>query len=295
MLTLLFFVVFFYIGHKGFSERILPLPKYPPNPDKIMKNAEPFFFEGSSDVAFLILHGFTGSPYEVKPIGEYFHKKGHTTLGILLPGHGTKVEDLIPTRFYHYVAIADQFLLNLSKYYKKVFIVGFSMGGAIALKLAHLRQDKIQGIALISTPVFFNGLFNGRLILHSPLMVLTGWLKMFYPVLKLNRGKRNPEMFVGYEFKYPLAALHSFKISLKYIRKKLKEIYIPSAMIINEKDKTVPKESMIYLFYHIKSQHKRLMFLNIDDPMDTGHVIIRYPEAQDKILKFLDEFFNELI
>jgi hypothetical protein len=37
------------------------------------------------------------------------------------------------------------------------------------------------------------------------------------------------------------------------------------------------------------------MFLNIDDPMDTGHVIIRYPEAQDKILKFLDEFFNELI
>ncbi|GIX41179.1 MAG: hypothetical protein KatS3mg129_0912 [Leptospiraceae bacterium] len=299
MFILLFFILFFYIGHKGFSERILPLPPYPPEQDRIMPMAEPFFLEGKTDVAFLIIHGFTGTPYNVRPIGEFFHKKGHTTLGILLPGHGTRVEDMINTRFYHYVAIADQYLLNLSKYYKKIFVIGFSMGGSITLKLAQLRLDLIQGIGLISTPVFFNGIFMGKWILHAPLMPLTGWLKLFRPVIKLNRRKKNinynPPRFIGYEFQYPIAALHSFKISLKYIRKKLKYIQIPAVMVINENDKTVPKESMLYIYYHIKSPFKKLMFLNLIDPFDTGHAIIRNPEAQDKILKFLDDFFNELI
>lgn len=295
---LLFFVIFFYIGHFGFSEKILPLPPYPPKLENIIPEAEPFFFEGKSDIAFLIIHGFTGTPYNVKPIGEYLHSKGHTALGILLPGHGTKVEDMINTRFYHYVAIADQYLLNLSKYYKKIFIIGFSMGGTITLKLAQMRQNLIDGIALISTPIFFNGIFMGKVILHAPLMTLTGWLKIFKPVIILKRRKKtfnyNPPRFIGYEFQYPVSALHSFKIALKYIRKRLKNIQIPCAMIINENDKTVPKESMIYIFYHIKSKYKKLMFLNIEDPFDTGHAIIRHPEAQPKILKFLNDFFDEL-
>ncbi len=296
---LLFFILFFYIGHKGLYEKILPLPEYPPSPESILKGAEPFFWEGKTDTAFLLIHGFTGSPYEIKPIGEYFFHKGHTVLGILLPGHGTKVEDLVPTRFYHYVAIADQFLLNLSKYYKKIFVIGFSMGGTITLKLALKRQDIIHGIGLISTPVFFNGIFMGKWILHSPLMMLTGWIQYLTPIVKLKRVinyvESDPPRFVGYLFQYGTAALHSFKISLKHIRKKLKYIKVPSVMIINEYDKTVPKESMLYIFYHIKSEVKKLMFLNIREPNDTGHGIIRNPLAQKKILKFLDDFFEDLI
>lgn len=297
--TLLFFIVFFYIGHYGFSEKILPLPPYPPNEKDIIENAHPFFLEGKSDVAFLIIHGFTGTPYNVKPIGEYFHNKGHTCLGILLPGHGTKVEDLVPTRFYHYVAISDQYLKKLKKYYKKVFVIGYSMGGAITLKLAQLRPNLINGIGLISTPVFFNGIYNGKIILHTPLMMLTGWIKMFIPLAKLRRTKKkiqhNPPRFIGYEHQYAIAALHSFKIALKSIRKNLYKIKVPSALVINESDQTVPKESMLYIMDNIKSTYKELLLINLIEPYETGHIIINNPKTKDQILKFFDNFFQPLI
>lgn len=295
---LLFFIFFLYIGHKGFAEKIKPLVGYPPKENEILPYAEPFFFEGSSDCCFLLIHGFTGTPYHLKPIGEYFHQKGHSVLGILLPGHGTKVEDLVHTRFYHYVAVADQYLMNLTKFYKNIFIVGFSMGGTIALKLAYLRKKHIKGIALISTPVFFNGYYLGKLIWHSPIMILSGWLQYFVKVLYLKRSKvleKGELGKIGYQFQYPVSAFHSFKMSLKQIRKNLKNINQPIALIINENDKSVPKESMYYILYYVQSTIKKTFFFKLPDDGTTGHMIISDPRVQKEILNFLEHFFTEII
>ncbi|MFN3604709.1 MAG: alpha/beta hydrolase [Leptonema sp. (in: bacteria)] len=292
---LLFFIFFFYIGHKGFYEKILPLPSYPPN--EIMPYAESFFLEGTSDCCFLLIHGFTGTPYHVRSLGEYFNKKGHSTLGILLPGHGTKVEDLIPIRFYHYLAVTDQFLLNLSNFYKNIFIIGFSMGGTIALELAFRRKSLIKGIALISTPVFFNGFYLGKLVFHSPLMMFSGWLKYLINVIHLKRGQEEKEEpgKVGYLFQYPIGAFHSFKVALKNIRKKLKFIRQPIALVINENDKTVPKESMFYVLYNVNSIVKKAFFFQLPIDNKTGHMILNDPRVQPEIFHFLDHFFSEIL
>ncbi len=291
-----FLIFFFYIGHKGFSERIRPLPSYPPNPNKVLAFAESFFFEGTSDFCFLLIHGFTGTPYHLRNIGEYLYQKGDSVLGVLLPGHGTKVEDLVPTRFYHYVAITDQFLMNLSKFYKHIFIIGFSMGGSIALKLAYKRKNIVKGLALISTPVFFNGVYLGKLILHSPIMMFSGWLQYFIKVIHLKRGieQSRDAGKDGYVFQYPVASFHSFKIALKEIRKKLPYINQPVALIINENDKTVPKESMLYILHHINSRVKKAFFFKLPLLHKTGHMIIREPLVEKEILNFLDHFFTEI-
>ncbi len=42
----------------------------------------------------LLIHGFTGSPPEMRLVGEYLHRRGLTVYAPLLPGHGTTVEDM---------------------------------------------------------------------------------------------------------------------------------------------------------------------------------------------------------
>ncbi len=42
----------------------------------------------------LLIHGYTGSPPEMRLIGDYLHERGLTVLGPLLPGHGTNVADM---------------------------------------------------------------------------------------------------------------------------------------------------------------------------------------------------------
>jgi len=48
--------------------------------------AEPFFLSGSR-CGCLLVHGFTGTPKEMRWMGENLHSQGYTVLGIRLSGH----------------------------------------------------------------------------------------------------------------------------------------------------------------------------------------------------------------
>ena len=53
----------------------------------------PFFLDGGP-IGALLVHGFTGAPTEMRPIGERLASHGWTVSGPLLPGHGTRVEEM---------------------------------------------------------------------------------------------------------------------------------------------------------------------------------------------------------
>ena len=46
-----------------------------------------------------MLHGFTGNPQSMRPLAEALAAAGYTVDLPLLPGHGTAIEDMIPTRW----------------------------------------------------------------------------------------------------------------------------------------------------------------------------------------------------
>jgi carboxylesterase len=62
----------------------------------VMPGAEPFIYEGST-VGCVLLHGFTSTPQEMRPLGQCLKDCGFTVRGVLLADHGTRVEDLHPT------------------------------------------------------------------------------------------------------------------------------------------------------------------------------------------------------
>ena len=94
-------------GRFGFPEKPIPMPPEP-DPEGLMPGAEPYRFEGDSGIGFLICHGFRGTPYNTRPLGEFIHGLGHTAIGVLLPGHGTTVHDMNRTRYEHWRDYLEQ-------------------------------------------------------------------------------------------------------------------------------------------------------------------------------------------
>ena len=59
---------------------------------RIIEGAESFLLEGKNNKAVLLLHGYTGAPSEMRPLGDYLHALGYTVSCVRLPGHGTSIK-----------------------------------------------------------------------------------------------------------------------------------------------------------------------------------------------------------
>src|SRR5437763_11154588 len=77
----------------------------------ILPGAGGYWFEGN-DVGCLLLHGFTGTPQNVRPLADYLARRG---LAVSVPrsaGHGTTVQDLDTTGPGDWLGTAEQALLT---------------------------------------------------------------------------------------------------------------------------------------------------------------------------------------
>lgn len=110
----------------------------------------------------LCLHGFTGGPYEVKPYVDYLEVNTDWKIVVpTLPGHGETLE-LKNLTAETWMMAAEQALRLLQKEVDRVFVVGFSMGGIIAIYLA-LRY-KIERLVLLSAAAKY---INPTQLLHD--------------------------------------------------------------------------------------------------------------------------------
>ncbi len=99
----------------------------------------------------LVLHGLTGSPWEVRPLGERFAADGYTVAMPLLAGHGVSVQELGRSRWRDWLSSARQGLTWLEGRCDRVHLVGLSMGGALALLLAGQRSSaELASLSLLA-------------------------------------------------------------------------------------------------------------------------------------------------
>lgn len=114
----------------------------------VLPGAEPFAHEGDGR-GVLVLHGFTGNPQSMRPLALALAEEGYTVDLPLLPGHGTSIEDMIPTRWSDYVDAAEAAYRDLAARCESVALVALSMGGTLACRLAE-QHAEIVGMALVN-------------------------------------------------------------------------------------------------------------------------------------------------
>lgn len=119
----------------------------------IIPTAEPFLFLGDpSKPACLLIHGFTGTPKEMRWMGEYLNEHGYTCLGVRLSGHATNPEDMIRSTYTDWIASVEDGYHLLCGITHNIYLAGLSMGGILVLLMSTRLAPRIKGIVGMSTP-----------------------------------------------------------------------------------------------------------------------------------------------
>ena len=111
-------------------------------------DGQPFDLPGGPDAA-LLLHGFTGTPFEVRAVADRLHAAGMRCLGPMMAGHGADARLLARTPRTEWLAGARDALREL-KGARRTFVVGCSMGALVACALAHEMPGEVDGLALLA-------------------------------------------------------------------------------------------------------------------------------------------------
>jgi carboxylesterase len=120
---------------------------------QIIPTAEPFFFLGDlSKPACLLIHGFTGTPKEMRWMGEYLNQQGYTCLGIRLAGHATHPKDMIRSKHTDWIASVEDGYHILCGITDNIYLVGLSMGGILALLMSTQFAPRVKAVVGMSTP-----------------------------------------------------------------------------------------------------------------------------------------------
>jgi len=96
-----------------------------------------------------VLHGFTGNPQSMRPLAQVLADEGYTVELPLLPGHGTAIEDMMPTRWGDYVGAAEASYRELAERCDAVALVALSVGGTLACWLAE-HHPEVAGMVVVN-------------------------------------------------------------------------------------------------------------------------------------------------
>jgi carboxylesterase len=103
-------------------------------------------------VGILLIHGFTGSVVETRPMGEYLAARGLTVHCPLLPGHGTSPQDLTRIRWQAWTETVEAALCELQASCEKTFVGGLSLGALLTLWLG-AQHPEVAGLIAMAPAV----------------------------------------------------------------------------------------------------------------------------------------------
>lgn len=215
--------------------------------------AKEFYYRGSS-TGVLLIHGFTGTPSEMRMLGEFLKDKGYTVKGILLKGHGTTPEDMKKCNYRDWIRSAVEGYKALKQECGEVFAVGLSMGGLLALHLA--RNYDIKGAAVLSAPVRIHGRSAALAFIE----------RNFKTYILRKPGKKSVNI-ISYD-RSPIKSVHELFKLIRLVRANLKNIEKPVLIMQSYGDRTVSPLSANIIYNSIGSQDKSIVYLH-----NSGHVI----------------------
>ncbi len=201
----------------------------------VIPGAEAYFHAGTGGTGVLLCHGFTGSPGSLRPWAEYLAGAGLTVSVPRLPGHGTTWQEMSRTRWEDWYAEADRAFEELRGQSNETFVMGLSMGGCLALRMAELRGAGVSGLVLV----------NPSVAPDTKLFLLAPALKWVVPSLPgiASDIKKEGVQELGYT-RVPVRAAASLPALWRLTRSRLGEVIQPVLVYRSTVDHVVGPASM---------------------------------------------------
>ena len=98
--------------------------------------------------AALLVHDLPGTPAEMLPLGRSLQKAGWTARGVSLPGFGTDLASLASRGAQDWQRCIDSTLCELRRRHSPLLLIGFSLGGALAVVAA--SGAALDGLVLLA-------------------------------------------------------------------------------------------------------------------------------------------------
>ncbi|MBN1680090.1 MAG: alpha/beta fold hydrolase [Anaerolineae bacterium] len=252
----------------------------------IRRGAEPFFLDGG-DVGCVCTHGFTGSPDEMRWLGEYLNGRGLTVFGPRLAGHGTDPTVMNHQRWIDWYEDVQDGVALLRARCRKVFALGLSMGGTLSLRIG--AEGLVDGVVALAAPVRL----TERLMPHAH------WIKYIKPYYAkdgwpgdLNDRVRAVQQAEGRDEvgKVDYGVMPTESIGQLYalmhdVYEHLHTLTAPLLLVYSKADQTVPYDNLALIADRVGSRDLVVQTLEYSD-----HVLTQETEREtvyDRVWDFL--------
>lgn len=223
------------------------------------ESGEPFLLlpEERRELGVVLVHGFLASPAEVRSFGEKLATLGYPVIGVRLKGHGTSPWDLRKRGWQDWLESVRRSYAIMSAFARRICLVGFSAGGALSLRLAADRPERLVGVIAISVPLKF----QDRSMIVVPLVhganQLVRWLPSFEGMMPF-RSRNSGHPHINY-LNIPIRGLYELRRMVDEMEERLPDVECPVTLIQGTDDPVVEPISAELIHKRVGSCQKKLL------------------------------------
>lgn len=212
-------------------------------------------------IGVLLIHGLNGNPSDLAELATFLQEHGMETTTMLLPGHGKHGCEMRPVDWHEWTAAVRTELNRLEERCDRVFLLGHSLGGTLALYVA--AQEEVTGVVAICPP----------LQLDPWLPLVVGLLKYVMPVVPtLHTDVCDPEARrrLGEVYRWaPTQTMESALQFCQHVRAVLPQVTAPALILTSIHDHVVPARDAQEIYHLLGSRTKHLLTFQ-----HSAHVLI---------------------
>ena len=250
--------------------------------NNILEKARPYFHKADGDTLAILIHGFTGTPYDLRELGEFLYSKNVSVRAPLLPGHGSHWRDLEKVSDKDWQEAIEREVLNFFNEFKNIYLIGYSFGANLALNMSVKHPEKIKGVVSLGISIFLR---------KDPLIrkMLPVVHNLFGKYRKKYVRKKVLEEYeeTGAYARIPTKSIYDFYNFVDNITKKeLPKVTVPTLIIHSRDDRVTHPKSSHFVHEKIRSPQKDLLILD-----DINHNPLN-SQVRNEIFSKIERFIN---
>ena len=232
--------------------------------ETMTEDGAPYLFlpTGARKLGVVLIHGLLASPAELRSFGDTLRKYSYPVIGVRLMGHGTSPWDLRDRAWQDWMTSVRRAYQILAPFVDEICLVGFSLGGVLALRIAAEAPAGLAGVAAVAAPIklrnkslIFVPVVHGANKLAESATSREGVMPF-----RLNESE-NPE--TNYRH-IPIRALNELRRAIYDLARHLPKVTCPVTIIQGLEDPVVDAKSAQIIFDNVSTDNKQLHWIDTD-------------------------------